>query len=125
MLSRWGEQTKPLPESVCTNLTQNVGWTMLTETSSRLPVGEESIIELDLEAVPTSKREEEVNQEEAEETLEDQLGDEEICQETGRIRIIPDASLNEPDTESMRNARNMNTHLDEDALSDISEVSEQ
>ena len=97
---------------------------MLTETSNRLTVGEESIIELDLEAVPTSKREEEVNQEEAEEISEDQLGDEEICQETGRIRIIPDESLNEPDTESMRNARNMNTHLYEDALSDILEVRE-
>ena len=58
MISRWGEQTKPLPDSVCTNLTGNIGWTMLTETSNRPTVGEESIIELDLETVPTSKKEE-------------------------------------------------------------------
>ena len=51
------KQTKPLPDSVCTNLTRNVGWTTLTETASgSLPVGEETTIELDLEAVPTSKR---------------------------------------------------------------------
>ena len=55
VLSRWGEQTKPLPDSVCTNLAQNVGWTTLTETSSaRLPVGDKTTIELDLETVPTS-----------------------------------------------------------------------
>ena len=63
VLSRWGEATKPLPDKVCTNLTGNLGWTKLTETSNRLPVGEESIIELDLDAIPSSKREEEVNQE--------------------------------------------------------------
>ena len=102
MISKWGEQTKPLPDSVCTNLAQNVGWTILTETSSaRLPVGEETTIELDLAAVPTSKRPEEVNQEEAVETSDNQLGNRDMCQNTGRIRIIPDASLSEPDTESM------------------------
>ena len=76
-----------------------------------------------MDPVPTSKREEEVNQEEAVETSDDQLSGEGICQDIGRIRIIPDASLSESDTESMRNARNMNTHLDEDALSDTSEAS--
>ena len=68
----WGKQTKPLPDSVCTNLAQNVGWSILKETSSaRLPVGEKTTIELDLETVHTSKRPEEVNQEEAMETLDD------------------------------------------------------
>ena len=75
-ISTWGEEPKPLPEKVCTNLTGNVGWTKLT--SKGLPVGEESIIEVDLNEIPTLKREEEVNQEDDVEIPEDQLGDEEI-----------------------------------------------
>ena len=89
----------------------------------KLTVGEELIIEVDLNEIPNSKREEDVNQEDAVEVPEDQLSDEEIYGATGRVKKIPDETLNEPNTESMRNARNMNTHLDEDALSDISEVS--
>ena len=27
IISTWGEEPKPLPEKVCTNLTGNVGWT--------------------------------------------------------------------------------------------------
>ena len=120
----WGKATKPLPSSVCTNLAPNLGWTILTETDSvNLPVGEETTIELDLATVPTSKRPEEVNQEEAVETSDNQLGNKEMCQNTGRIRIIPDASLSELDAESMGAARNMDTHANEDALSDISEES--
>ena len=80
----WGKATKPLPSSVCTNLAPNLGWTIITETDSvNLPVGEETTIELDLAAVSTSKRPEEVNQEEAVETSDDQLGGEGICQDTG------------------------------------------
>ena len=56
---------------------------MLTETSKSPPVGEESIIEIDIDAIPVSKSEDEVNKEEADEITEDQLGDEEICHETG------------------------------------------
>ena len=101
----------------------NLGWTILTETDSvNLPVGEETTIELDLARVPTSKRPEEVNQEEAVETSDNQLGSKEMCQNTGRIRIIPDASLSELDAESMGAARNMDND-NEDALSDISEAS--
>ena len=67
---------------------------------------------------------EEVTQDNIEEIPEDQLGDEENYGATGRVKIIPDATINEADTESMRNIRIMNGNLDEDALSDISEVSE-
>ena len=67
---------------------------------------------------------EEVTQDNIEEIPEDQLGDEENYGATGRVKIIPDATINEADTESMRNIRIMNANLDEDALSDISEVSE-
>ena len=59
VLSTWGEEPKPLPDKVCTNLTGNVCWTKLTETSNRLPVGKKSVIEVDLNEIPTSKREEE------------------------------------------------------------------
>ena len=58
----------------------------LTETSRKLPVGEESIIEVDLNEIPTSKREEDVNQEDAVEVPEDQLSDEEIYGATGRVK---------------------------------------
>ena len=84
VISMWGKQTKPLPSSVCTNLAPNLGWTILTETDSvNRPVGEETTIELDLATVPTSKRPEEVNQEEAVETSDNQLGNRETCQNTG------------------------------------------
>ena len=48
-------------------------------------------------------------QEENLETSDNQIDNRETCQSTGRIRTIPDASLSEPDTESMGAARNMDT----------------
>ena len=99
VISSLGEEPKPLPEKVCTNLTGNVGWTKLTDTSKRLPVGEDSVIEVDLNEIPTSKREEEVNQEDAGETPDDQLGDDEICEGTGCTKIIPYDAHYEPDVE--------------------------
>ena len=119
VLSTWGEGTKPLPDTVCANLTGNIGWTKLTKTSKGLPVGDDSVIEVDLNEIPTSKREEEVNQEDAVEIPEYQLGDEETYGATGRVKIIPDETINEADTELMRNIRVMNANLDEDVLSDI------
>ena len=124
MISFWGKETKPLPSSVCTNLAPRFGWTILTQTNKgNLPDGEETAIELDLATVPTSKRPEEVNQEEDLETTDNQIGNRETSQNTGRKRIIPDASLSEPDTESMGAARNMDTYPNEDAQSDVTEVS--
>ena len=58
------------------------------------------------------------------ETSDDQLGDEEKYGATGRVMIVPDATINETDTESMRNIRIMNDNLNDDALSDMSEISE-
>ena len=43
---------------------------------------------------------------------------------TGRVMIVPDATINEINTESMRNIRIMNDNLNDDALSDMSEISE-
>ena len=44
VINTWGEDPKPPPETVCTNLTGNVGW---TKASAReLSVGEESTIEI-------------------------------------------------------------------------------
>ena len=83
---------------MCINLTGNVGWTRLTKTSKGLPIGKESVIEIDLNEIPTSKREEEINQEDDIEIPEDQLGDEEICGATGRVEVIPYETLNYPDT---------------------------
>ena len=101
-----------------------LGWTILTQTNrGNLPVGEKTAIALDLATVPTSKSPEEVNQEEDLETSDNRIGNRETCQSTGRIRIIPDASLSEPDTESMGAARNMDTYPNEDMQSDVTEVS--
>ena len=107
---------------MCTNLTGTVEWTKLI--SKGLPVGDESIIEVGLNEIPTSKREEEVSQDNTGEIPEDQLSDEENCGATGCINIIPDETINEAHTESMRNIKVTNANLDEDALSDISEVGE-
>ena len=53
VINTWGEDPKPLPETVCTNLTGNVGW---TKASAReLPVGEESTIKIGPDDIPTSK----------------------------------------------------------------------
>ena len=89
VISIWGKETKPLHSSVCTNLAPNLGWTMLTETNKgTLAVGEEATIELDLATVPTSKRPEEFNQEEDVETVDNQFGNRETGQNTGRVRIV-------------------------------------
>ena len=106
VISVWGKETKPLPSNVWTNLAPRFGWTILTHTNkSNQPDGD--AIETDLGTVPTSKNPEEVNQEEYVETSDNQVDNRESKQHTGRKRIIPDASLLEPDTESMGAARNM------------------
>ena len=114
VIRTWGEKPKPLPENMCINLTGNIGWTRLTKTSKGLHVGKESIIEIDLNDIPTSKREEE-----AVEIPEDQLGDEEVCGATGRVEMIPDETLDDPDTESIGFFRKMITHLDGDVLTPV------
>ena len=88
--------------------------------SKGLPVGEESIIEVGLTEIPTSKREEEVTQDNNGEIPEDQLGDEENCGATSCVEIIPDETINEADTKSISNTRVTNANLDEDALPDTS-----
>ena len=73
--------------------------------------GEETAIELDIATVPTSKRPEEVNQEEDIETTDKHIGNKDISQpaSTGRVKIVPDIPLSEPDTASMGAARNEDT----------------
>ena len=93
--STWGGKPKPLPEKVCINLTGKVGWTRLTETSKGLPVGKESVIEIDLNDIHTSKREEEANQEDAVGIPKDHLGDKEVCVATGRVEMIPNETLDD------------------------------
>ena len=61
-----GEETKPLPESICVNLAPNFEWTILTETNKgdilHSANGEEVAIQLDLSAVPITSSPAEVNQ---------------------------------------------------------------
>ena len=108
---------------VCTNLTRNVGWSKASSKKS-LPIDEESAIEINPSDIPTSKREEEVDQNEAEETSEDPLADETKLGASGRVMILPDAMNNETDTESMNNMRILNDKLEDNASSDMSEINE-
>ena len=59
MINTWGEDPKPLPVTVCINLTSDVGWTKVS--AKALPVGEGSTIEVGPDDIPASKREEEVD----------------------------------------------------------------
>ena len=59
VINTWREDTKPLPVTVCINLTRDVGWTKVS--AKALPVGEGSTIEAGPDDIPASKREEEVD----------------------------------------------------------------
>ena len=52
------------------------------------------------------------------------MSDETKLGATGRVMIVPDAKNNETNTESMNNIRIMNDNLNDDASSDMSEISE-
>ena len=81
---------------------------------------EETVIELEIDTLTTSKSEDKTNQIEADGIAEEQLGgNKEMCQETGQARISPDATLNELYAKSMKNARIENSHSNEDASADI------
>ena len=116
-----GDDTKPLPATVCTNLTWNVGWSIATAV---LPTDENSAIEIRPSDIPTSKREEEVDQSELEETAEDHLDDEATIGASGCVKIMPDATNNETDTESLNNIRMANDRLEDEASTDFSEISD-
>ena len=118
-----GNDPKPLPATVCTNLTWNVGsgWTKVTAV---LPTDKNSAREIRPSDIPISKREEEVDQSELEETAKDHFDDEATIGASGRVRILPDATNNETDTESMNNIRMVNDRLEDEASTDFSEISE-
>ena len=122
MINTWGEDPKPLPATVCTNLTKNIGWTKAS--AKELPVGEESTIEIGPSDIPTYKRGEEVDQDDLEDASENQENNDTKLGATGQVTIIPDATNNETDTESLNNVRMMNNDLDDNASSDMSEVNE-
>ena len=50
------------------------------------------------------------------------MSDESKLGATGRVVIVPDATNNETDTESMKNIRIMNDKLNDDASSGMSEI---
>ena len=52
------------------------------------------------------------------------MSDETKLGATGRVMIVSDTTNNETDTESMNNIRIMNDNLNDDASSDMSEISE-
>ena len=121
IITSWGDEPKTLSATVCTNLTWNVGWSKATAV---LPTDENSATEIRPSDIPTSKREEEVDQSEVEETVEDHLDDEVTIGASGRVKILPDATNNETDTESMNNIRMANDRLEDEASTDFSEISE-
>ena len=102
----FGEETKPLPESVCVNLAPNSGWTILTETNDGDILfsanGEEVAIQLDLATVPITSEPEEVNQEDDEEIENGQNanGDTGHLTSNGLVKIVPNMPPSETDTAS-------------------------
>ena len=94
IVNTWGDDPKPLPATVCSNLTWNVGWSIGTTV---LPTDENSAIEIRPSDIPISKREEEVDQNEVDETAEDHLDDKATSGASSRVKIIPGATNNETD----------------------------
>ena len=87
--------------------------TIAATDSKSLPVDKELVIGIDLNKVPTSKMEEEVNQEEAVEIPEDQSGYKEGCRIAGHVEMTPDATLDEG------YCRGMITHFDKDVITPV------
>ena len=54
VINSWGEDPKPLPATVCSNLTSNVGWTIGIEVL--LPTDDNSAIEIKPSDIPDSKK---------------------------------------------------------------------
>ena len=103
VINSWGEDPKPLPATVCSNLTSNVGWTIGTEVL--LPTDDNSAIEIKPSDIPDSKKEEEVDQENGDETPEDQSDNEGANGASCRVKIMPGINENGTDTESLNNIR--------------------
>ena len=122
VINYWGEDPKPLPATVCSNLTSNVGWTIGTEVL--LPTDDNSAIEIKPSDIPDSKKEEEVDQENGDETPEDQSDDEGANGALWRVKIMPGINENGTDTESLNNIRLANNKLEDDASTDVSEISD-
>ena len=124
IINTWGDDPKPLPATVSTKLTKNVGWSRASVIKS-IPIDEDSAIEISPSDIPMTRREEEIDQSDAEETSEDNLSDETVRGASGRVMKLPDATNNETDTESMNNIRIMNDKAEDDASSGMSEVEEE
>ena len=73
-----------------------------------LPIGKESVIRVDLNKIPTSKREKEIKQEEAVEIPENQPSYKEECGTTGRV-----VTLDDTDTEFI------GSYIDEDVITSV------
>ena len=86
----------------------------MVDSYCRLPTDENSAIEIRPSDIPTSKREEEVDQNELDETVEDHLDDNATMGASGRVKIMTDATNNETDTESMNNIRMVNDRLEDE-----------
>ena len=111
VINSWGDDPKPLPATVCSNLTSNVGWSMGTEV---LPTDDNSAIEIKPGDIPISKKEEEVVQDDGDETAEDHSDDEETNGASNRVKIMPGVNENGTDTESLNNIRLASNKLEDD-----------
>ena len=121
IINTWGDNPKPLPATVCTNLTRNVGWSMAKKA---LPIDEDSAIEISPSDIPMSKLEDEIDQSDVEDTPEDPVGEVTKNGASGRIKILPDGTNNKTDTESMNIIRIMNDKFEDNASTDLSEINE-
>ena len=61
VINVWGEETKPLPSSVCTNLAPNFGW-MILKSEGNLTNGGETAVRQELAAVPITRKEDDTDQ---------------------------------------------------------------
>ena len=122
VINYWGEDPKPLPETVRCNLTSNIGWTIGTEVL--LPTDDNSAIEIKPSDIPDSKKEGDVDQEDGDDALEDQSDDEGEKGALCRVKIMPGINENGTDTESLNNIRLANNNLEDDASTDLSEISD-
>ena len=79
------EASKPVEAAEEENLPEDE--TIAATDSKHLPSDKESVIGIDLDNIPTSKRVEEVSHKEATEKPEDQPGYEEVGEETGHFEM--------------------------------------
>ena len=87
VINYWGEDPKPLPETVRCNLTPNAAWSIVTEVL--LPTDDDSAIEIKPSDIPDSKKEGDVDHEDGDDAPGEQSDEEGEKGASCRIKIMP------------------------------------